>query len=255
MTLPRSHLMKDGNLSPILMPIESYLEKKFPKFEDKIGVHFTNPDVLVQAFVHRSYLNETRDFPLAHNERMEFLGDAVLELVVTEFLFNNYLNPEGELTNWRASLVNSRMLAKIGNDIAFEDCLYLSKGEAKDTGKARQFILANAMEALIGAIYMDQGWELAKYFIERFVLSQLAEVFKNKSYLDPKSRFQELAQEKAGVTPVYKVLGESGPDHAKTFEIGLFLGNEIIAKGSGLSKQEAQEEAARNGLEAKGWLK
>jgi len=231
------------------------MEKQLKAVEKTIGIKFKNKKLLEQAFVHRSYLNEHPNFELDHNERLEFLGDAVLELVVTEYLYNNFPNPEGELTNWRASLVNSRMLAKIGNDIAFEDCLYLSKGEAKDTGKARQFILANAMEALIGAIYMDQGWELAKYFIERFVLSQLAEVFKNKSYLDPKSRFQELAQEKAGVTPVYKVLGESGPDHAKTFEIGLFLGNEIIAKGSGLSKQEAQEEAARNGLEAKGWLK
>ena len=230
------------------------MEKQLKTVEKAIGIKFKNKKLLEQAFVHRSYLNEHPNFELDHNERLEFLGDAVLELVVTEYLYNNFPNPEGDLTNWRASLVNSRMLAKIGNDIAFEDCLYLSKGEAKDTGKARQFILANAMEALIGAIYLDQGWEMAKYFIERFVLSQLAEVFKNKSYLDPKSRFQELAQEKASVTPVYKVLGESGPDHAKTFEVGLFLGNEMIAKGSGLSKQEAQEEAARNGLEAKGWL-
>src|SRR3989339_1773460 len=231
------------------------MEKDFSKIERKIKVKFKNPDLLESALVHRSYLNEHPSFGLDHNERLEFLGDAVLELVVNEYLYNNFPNPEGELTNWRASLVNSRMLAKIGNDIAFEDCLYLSKGEAKDTGKARQFILANAMEALIGAIYLDQGWDMGKYFIERFVLSQLAEVLQSKSYLDPKSRFQELAQEKAGTTPVYKVLGESGPDHAKTFEVGLFLGAEMISKGAGLSKQEAQEEAARNGLEAKGWLK
>lgn len=231
------------------------MEKPLKDVEKAIGIKFKNKKLLEQAFVHRSYLNEHPNFELDHNERLEFLGDAVLELVVTEYLYNNFPNPEGELTNWRASLVNSRMLAKIGNDIAFEECLYLSRGEAKDTGKARQFILANAMEALIGAIYLDQGWEMAKYFIERFVLSQLAEVLTSKSYLDPKSRFQELAQEKAGVTPVYKVLGESGPDHAKTFEIGLYLGAELIAKGSGLSKQEAQEEAARNGLAAKEWVK
>lgn len=231
------------------------MEKPLKKLEKEIGVKFKNKKLFEQAFVHRSYLNEHPNFELDHNERLEFLGDAVLELVVTEYLYNHFPNPEGELTNWRASLVNSRMLSKIANDISFEDCLYLSRGEAKDTGKARQFILANAMEALIGAIYMDQGWDMAKYFIERFILSQLQEVFDKKLYLDPKSHFQEFAQDECGITPSYKVLSEVGPDHAKTFEIGLYLGNELVAKGSGLSKQEAQEEAARNGLEAKGWVK
>jgi len=254
MTLPRSHLMKDGNLSPILMPIESYLEKKFPKFEDKIGVHFTNPDVLVQAFVHRSYLNETRDFPLAHNERMEFLGDAVLELVVTEFLFNNYLNPEGELTNWRAALVNAKMCALVANELNMDEYLFLSRGESKDAGtKAREYILANALEALIGAIYLDQGWEIVEQFILRWVVSKLPEVLEQGLWMDPKSRFQESAQETMGLTPTYRVMKEEGPDHDKIFEVGVYLDKEKIAVGKGSSKQEAQVEAAEKALKKKKW--
>lgn len=225
------------------------MKDNFKKIEKTIGVKFRNQDLLVQAFVHRSYLNEHRDFPLDHNERLEFLGDAVLELVVTEHLFLNYPNPEGELTNLRASLVNSRMLAQIANEIDFDNCLYLSRGEQKDIGKARQFILANAMEALIGAIYLDRGWDTAKKFIVKFVLSKLKEVFEKKLYLDPKSHLQELTQEQNGITPTYKVIGESGPDHAKEFEIGVYLKTKLIAKGRGLSKQEAEEEAARAALE------
>lgn len=225
------------------------MEKDFKKIEKTIGVKFNNHDLLIQAFVHRSYLNEHRDFPLDHNERLEFLGDAVLELVVTEHLFLNYPNPEGELTNLRASLVNSRMLAQIANEIDLASCLYLSRGEQKDVGKARQFILANAMEALIGAIYIDRGWDSAKKFIDKFVLSKLKEVFEKKLYLDPKSHLQELTQEQSGITPTYKVIAESGPDHAKEFEIGVYLKTKLIAKGSGLSKQEAEEEAARAALE------
>lgn len=224
------------------------------KIEKKIKVKFKDKTLLAQAFVHRSYLNEHASFDLDHNERLEFLGDAVLELIVTEHLYLNYPNPEGELTNWRASLVNSKMLSKIAQDINFEQYLYLSKGEQQDTGKARQYILANAMEAMIGAIYLDQGWDKAKGFVHFFVISKLSEILEKKLYLDPKSSFQELAQEKAGVTPSYKVLKESGPDHAKEFEVGIYLKNDLVATGTGSSKQEAQEAAARNGLEEKGWL-
>ncbi len=229
------------------------MEKDFSKLEKKINITFSNKDLLKQAFVHRSYLNEHKSFELDHNERLEFLGDAVLELVVTEYLYNNFPNPEGELTNWRASLVNSKMLSKIGTKIGYDKLLFLSRGEQKDTGKARQYILADAMESLIGAIYLDQGWDQAKQFIHEFILKELPEIFEKKLYLDPKSSFQEMAQEKTGVTPNYKVMSETGPDHEKTFEIGAFLKNELIASGEGLSKQEAQEDAARNALDKMGW--
>jgi len=229
------------------------MEKKFEALEKKLGVKFKNQDLLRQAMVHRSYLNENKGFGLDHNERLEFLGDAVLELVVTENLFLHFPNPEGELTNWRASLVNSTMLSSIAVELGIEKYLFLSKGESKDTGKARQYILANAMEAIIGAMYLDRGWDVSKKFIEKVVLSELKNVFDKKLYLDPKSNFQEIAQEKVGVTPCYKVLSESGPDHAKTFEIGVYLKSEMVGKGSGLSKQEAQEAAARNALDSKKW--
>jgi len=229
------------------------MAKDFSKLEKKIGIKFENPDLLKQAVVHRSYLNEHPEFPLDNNERLEFLGDAVLELVVTEYLYLNYENPEGELTNWRASLVNSKMLAKLAKKIGIEDYLYLSRGEAKDIGKARQYILANAFEALIGAIYLDQGWDMAKKFIEQKLLPELPYILKHKLYLDPKSKFQEAAQEKVGITPTYKVLKESGPDHAKKFEMGVYLSSKKVATGTGSSKQEAQEKAAEKALNKKKW--
>ncbi len=230
-------------------------EKDFVKLEETIGVKFKKKDLLKQAVVHRSYLNEHPEFELHHNERLEFLGDAVLEIIVTENLFNNFPNQnEGDLTNWRASLVNSKMLSSIAREINLEDYLYLSKGEAKDKNtKARQYILANAVEALIGAIYLDQGTKTAKKFIQERILSKLDYIISHNLYLDPKSRFQEKAQEEYGITPHYKVLSESGPDHAKIFEIGLYVGNELIAKGKGSSKQEAQIDAAAKGIEKKGW--
>jgi len=229
------------------------IERDFPKLEKIIKVKFKNKDLIKQALVHRSYLNEHPSFELDHNERLEFLGDAVLELVVTEHLYLNYENPEGELTNWRASLVNSKMLSKIANELEVDEFLYLSRGEQKDTGKGRQYILANAMEAIIGAIYLDQGWDKANKFIQTFILKELPEILEKKLYVDPKSRFQEVAQEKTGVTPTYKVLKEFGPDHAKQFEVAVLLKNEQIAVGKGFSKQEAQEDAASRGLEEKGW--
>ena len=222
--------------------------------EQTLGVTFQNKDTLQQALVHRSYLNEHPDFRLGHNERLEFLGDAVLELVVTEHLYLNYENPEGELTNWRAALVNAEMLAELCAKLEIEPYLHLSRGESKDANsKARKYILANAFEAIIGAIYIDQGWVGAKKFIDARVLSELDRVLKNRLYVDPKSRFQEAAQEHVGVTPSYKVISESGPDHAKDFVVGVFLGKELIAQGTGTSKQEAQVAAAQAGIEAKKW--
>lgn len=222
--------------------------------EKKINITFKNKDCLQQAMVHRSYLNEHPDFPLGHNERLEFLGDAVLELVVTEYLYLNYENPEGDLTNWRASLVNSRMLAKISNELNINEHLYLSKGEARDeSSKARQYILANACEALIGAIYIDQGWDVSKQFITEHILSNLQAILDDELYLDPKSTFQEAAQEHYSVTPSYRVLEQTGPDHAKKFVIGVFLGDEKVATGEGYSKQEAQVVAAQAAIEKKGW--
>ncbi|HBL39176.1 TPA: ribonuclease III [Candidatus Uhrbacteria bacterium] len=222
--------------------------------EQNLGVTFKNSDMLRQALVHRSYLNEHPDFPLGHNERLEFLGDAVLELVVTEHLYQHYDNPEGELTNWRAALVNGDTLSDICEKWGTEEFLYLSRGESKDAkSKARRYILANACEAVIGAIYLDQGWDAAKDFVERFVLSELPKILKHQLYIDPKSRFQEEAQERFSITPSYKVLSEAGPDHAKDFEIGVYLGKELVATGKGTSKHEAQVSAAQNAIEAKGW--
>jgi len=236
------------------MSIPAYEEKKFAVMEETMGITFDNKDILVQAFVHRSYLNENRDFPLAHNERLEFLGDAVLELVVTEYLFNNYLNPEGELTNWRAALVNGTMCACVARDLEMETFLFLSNGELKDNNiKARDYILANALEALIGAIYVDKGFDLAKQFIIRFVVSKLPEVLELGLWMDPKSRFQEAAQDITGITPTYKVLEETGPDHAKEFTVAIYLDKEQIARGIGSSKQEAQTSAAEAGLKVKKW--
>lgn len=222
----------------------------------KIGVKFNNLKLLQQALTHRSYLNEHRDYKLDHNERLEFLGDAVLELVVTEYLFENYKNPEGELTNWRAALVNGEKLASISKKLGVEDFLMMSRGEAKDKGRARQYLLANAFEAIVGSIYIDQkekGYQVCKKFILKNVISELPEILDKKLYMDPKSRFQEVAQDKVGITPSYKVISESGPDHNKEFVVGVYLGDEFVAEGNGSSKQEAQKNAAIKGLEIKKW--
>lgn len=229
-------------------------KEELEDLEQTLGVTFKNRDTLRQALVHRSYLNEHPDFPLGQNERLEFLGDAVLELVVTEHLYRNYENPEGELTNWRAALVNAEMLAVLCHDLEIEPYLYLSRGEAKDKGsKARKYILANAFESIIGAIYEDQGWDASKEFITKRVLSQLPRILQDRLYIDPKSRFQEAAQEHLGVTPSYKVLSEEGPDHAKEFDVGVFLGKDKVASGKGTSKQEAQVAAAEAAIAVKGW--
>ena len=228
--------------------------KDFSPLEKKLGLKFKNKDLLVQAFCHRSYLNEKPDFYLTNNERLEFLGDAVLELVVTEDIYQNYPEkPEGELTNWRAALVNSKFLGKLARDLDFNDFLLLSKGEAKELGKARLYILANTFEALIGAVYLDRGYKICQEFIKKHLMPKLPDILEKGAFRDAKSRFQEEAQERTGITPLYKVLEEWGPDHAKHFIIGVFLNEELVAKGEGSSKQEAEEEAAKNGLEIKNW--
>ena len=222
----------------------------------KLGIKFNEISILQQALTHRSYLNEHRDYKLDHNERLEFLGDAVLELVVTEYLYENYTNAEGDLTNWRAALVNGEMLAKIAKNFGVEKYLLMSRGEAKDKGKARQYLLANAFEAIIGSIYLDQkenGYRVAAKFILENVVCELPEIIEKKLYMDPKSRFQEEAQEKESITPSYRVMEESGPDHDKKFIVGVYLNEELVAEGKGTSKQEAQKDAALKALENRGW--
>jgi len=227
--------------------------KELMKLEEKLSVKFNKPELLQQALTHRSFLNENSNFSLEHNERLEFLGDAVLELVVTEYLYRNYPNPEGELTSWRAALVNAKKLAEVAEVLDINDFLLLSRGEAKDSGRARQYILANAFEALVGAIYLDQGFEASKNFLESRLINYLPEILKSGMYRDAKSSFQEEAQERVGITPSYEVIDEWGPDHAKQFKIGVFLDEELVAEGQGNSKQEAQQKAAEEALRAKGW--
>lgn len=224
------------------------------KIATTLDIKIGNAALFQEAVTHRSYLNEHKSHPVPHNERLEFLGDAVLELAVTERLYADFPDrPEGELTALRAALVNSDMLAKIGRDLEIEQFLLMSRGEAKDTGRARAFLIANAVEAIIGALYLDQGYEAAKAFIETHVLTRTREVLDAKLYTDAKSRFQEIAQEKLSVTPQYRVLRESGPDHDRRFIAGVFIGDELIAEGEGLSKQEAQRNAAKEGLVKKNW--
>ena len=226
----------------------------FSLLEDKLNVKFKNKDLLEQAFVHRSYLNENPNFHLHHNERLEFLGDAVLELVVTEHLYNEHPDkPEGEMTSWRAALVNAKMLSAIAKELDLNAFLLLSKGETKETGKARDYILANTMEAFIGALYLDQGLKNTEKFIITNVLVKLPYILESKLFEDAKSKFQEIAQEKEEITPSYTVLKEWGPDHAKNFQIGVYLDKKLVAEGEGSSKQEAEQDAAHNALEKKRW--
>ena len=226
----------------------------FTPFEARIGYSFRDKRHLETAFTHRSYLNENRAPGREHNERLEFLGDAVLELVVTEFLFAKYPDKaEGDLTAYRAALVNTQSISDASSKLGMNDFLLLSKGESRDTGRARQIILANVFEALIGALYLDQGYIAAKDFIGKQLFGKTDEVVEKKLWQDAKSRFQELVQEKIGVTPTYQLLSQSGPDHDKEFVIGAFIGSEKIAQGEGRSKQEAEQDAALKALIAKGW--
>jgi ribonuclease III len=226
----------------------------FSAFAAQLGLSFKNPNLFIEALTHRSYLNEHREYGGSHNERLEFLGDAVLELAATDFLFKKFTTkPEGELTSYRAALVNTISLSETARAIGMNDFLLLSKGEAKDTGRARDVILADAFEAIIGALYLDAGYAAAEAFIEKHLCSKIDEVIEKRSYQDAKSRFQEAAQEKRGITPLYETQTEVGPDHDKRFTVGVFVGNEEIAKGEGKSKQEAEQDAARVALEKTNW--
>jgi len=226
----------------------------FLKLEAIIGISFREKTHLLTAMTHRSYLNEHREATQDHNERYEFLGDAVLELVVTDFLFRKYPEkPEGELTAIRAALVNTVSLAEASTKLGINDFLLLSKGEAKDVGRARQYILANAFEAIVGATYLDQGYDAAKDFIAARLFGGTDEIVSKRLWQDAKSRFQELAQEHTGVTPSYETLSQEGPDHDRMFTVGVFLKDEKIGEGQGRAKQEAEQSAALNALESKGW--
>lgn len=230
------------------------MKKQLALLENKIGIKFKDIAFLRNALVHRSYLNEHKDFASDQNERLEFLGDAVLELIVTDYLYRNYSEAEGVLTNWRSSLVNGERLASIAESLGIYDFMYLSRGESQDGNKkARQYILANAFEAVVGAIYLDQGYAVADKFITKHLTVHLKKIIADKSYIDSKSMFQERSQEKFGLTPHYRVLDESGPDHNKKFVIGVYLEKELVAKGEGYSKQEAQTQAATHAIEVKNW--
>jgi len=220
------------------------------KLEQKLGIEFKNKDILYEALTHRSYLNENPSWKTPHNERLEFLGDAVLELVVTENLFAKFPEyPEGQLTSFRAALVNYQTMALVAKDLDLDNFILLSRGEKKDDGRAREVILANAMESVIGAVYLDAGYEAAKKLIETSIVDKnLDRIIKGGLYKDPKSHLQEIVQEKLKLTPTYSVLEEWGPDHKKIFKIGVFFGEKLAAEGEGYSKQEAESEAAKNAL-------
>ena len=232
----------------------SSFEKNFSTLEKALKIKFKKKDLLIQAFIHRSFLNENPDFNLSQNERLEFLGDAVLELIVTEYLFLKYPEKtEGELTGWRAALVNAKMLAQISQEVGFNNFLLLSRGEQKELGKARHYILANTFEAFIGSLYLDKGYEVCQKFIHKHLIKELPRILKGHLFKDAKSLFQEQAQEVAGVTPTYKIMKDWGPDHAKHFIIGVFLKDELVAEGEGSSKQEAELAAAQHALAIKKW--
>jgi len=216
--------------------------------QEKLGVTFNNIDLLITAFTHRSYLNEHKKTVSEHNERLEFLGDAVLELVATEFLFGNYSEPEGILTSWRSSLVRTESISAAASRLEYEALLRLSRGEKRGSERAREQILANAYEAVLGALYLDQGYEAAKRFVTDSLLSTFDEILKSGSWMDPKSHLQELAQSVDGATPIYKVLSEEGPDHDKTFTVGVFVDGKLKGQGNGPSKQAGQQKAAEAAL-------
>jgi ribonuclease-3 len=231
------------------------MDTDYTKFEEKTGVKFKDESLLTRAFTHRSYLNENRNSDLKHNERLEFLGDAVMELVTTVYLFQNFPDKtEGDLTAYRASLVNTQTISEVSTELGFNDYLLLSKGEAKDVGRARQYILANTFESVIGAIYLDQGYDAAKDFIEKFLITRLDEIIEKGLWIDAKSKLQEVVQEEKGITPTYKIIKEEGPDHDKQFTVALFYDKDEVGQADGKSKQEAEQNIAREILQEKGLL-
>ncbi len=223
-----------------------YQENSFGQLEKNLEVEFRDKAKLIQSFVHRSFLNENVDFPLPHNERLEFLGDAVLELAVTEHLYQRYQNPEGELTRWRAALVNTKVLAEVARRFNFQNYLFLSRGESG--GKVSEGVLADTVEAFIGALYLDQGKQAVEEFVRRQILELLDNIIETSTYIDPKSALQELVQSRGKETPRYQIMEASGPDHDRQFEVGVFIGEEMAGSGRGRSKQEAEQEAAGQAL-------
>lgn len=229
-------------------------EVNFGKFEEMIGINFKDQNLLKQAFTHRSFLNEHKGLKGKHNERLEFLGDAVLELVITYYLYNEYPDKnEGDLTSIRSALVNAQTCANVARELNINDYMLLSRGEAKDIGRARRYILANTLEAVIGAIYIDCGYEVASEFIMKYIIPMTEQIVKEELWADAKSKFQEKAQDIEGVTPSYKTIKEIGPDHDKKFTVGVFISEEMVAEGEGDSKQDAEQSAAREALKEKGW--
>ena len=230
------------------------MQNDYKKLEKKIGIKFKDADLLTRAFVHRSYINEHRNEGLEHNERLEFLGDAVLELAATRHLFDKLPDKaEGEMTSLRSALVKGKHLAEISHELGLGEYLFLSNGEEKSGGREKNYILANTLESLIGAIYLDKGHEVAGKFIENFILTRLDEIMEKELHIDAKSRFQEICQEKEDITPHYDVLSEEGPDHGKSFTMGAYIGEKLIARGEGSSKQRAEDNAAENALKVKKW--
>lgn len=237
--------MPDSNLHHL----DKNIVAKYQDFSrDVLGVEFKDILLLITAFTHRSYVNEHKKTVKEHNERLEFLGDAVLELAVTEYLYNNFAEPEGILTNWRSALVRTESIGAAADAFGFEPFLRLSRGEKRGTDRARAQILANCYEAVVGALYLDQGYEPSKEFINKTILSTLPKILETGSWMDPKSHLQELAQRMENSTPVYRVLEEEGPDHEKLFTIGVFVAGKLRGKGSGHSKQTGQQKAAEQAL-------
>lgn len=233
------------------------LIERFDSLQKKLNIEFSNKELLANAFVHRSFLNENRGLVKEHNERLEFLGDAVLELIVTDYLYEKYPDStEGTLTSWRSALVNSNILSKKAKELDFEKYLLLSKGESRETGKARQLILANVFEAFMGAMYLDKGFGACQQFVIEYLIKiELDSIIEQRLFLDGKSHFQEKSQEIEKITPTYNVLEEWGPDHDKHFKVGVYLKDSLCAVGEGSSKQEAEESAAKQALKIKGWNK
>ena len=226
----------------------------FAELEKQLDIQFRDKNLLIQAFIHRSYFNENNGLKLGHNERLEFLGDAVLELVSTNFLYHKFPDlPEGQLTSYRAALVNTKSISQVARDLGFNDFLLLSKGESHDSGRARLSILADSYESFLGAIFLDQGYEVVKNFITKTLLIHTEEIIETGGYRDAKSQVQELAQEKLSVTPSYQTLSETGPDHDKVFLIGIYFGDTQIAQGKGRSKQEAETKAAEAAILKRNW--
>lgn len=241
--------MPDSKPTPNLIPLDKNIVAKYKEFaRNVLGVEFNDIYLLITAFTHRSYVNEHKKTAKEHNERLEFLGDAVLELAVTEYLYNHFPEPEGILTNWRSALVRTESIGAAADSNDFEPYLRLSKGEKRGTDRARAQILANCYEAVVGALYLDQGYKPSQAFIDKTILSTLPKILETGSWMDAKSHLQELAQRKAGSTPVYRVLEEEGPDHEKTFTIGVFVAGKLRGKGSGHSKQMGQQKAAEQAL-------